>query len=345
MKQFLLYGLSILIPVFVGIPVVNYIVDPSHLYSLEYIDKIVDGLKQGKNVENVSDLNERAFKEKYIKALRGRSFDYAIVGGSRVMQISTEDFDSCAIINLGMSSSKLEDLIAMYQLCKENNIRYKKIIIGVEPTFFNAGDRMSSWKYLESYYNTFLGNSNSSTDYSLVTNLFSVSYFKSSIVHQLKRFIRGGEKFRLVDTNVNDGATKIWDGSITYEKEFRERPQSAIDAGVSTGNMPSSFYGFNSLSKERIDLFNRLINALRTDSVDIIFFKSAYHPILYKRIMKLDGIPKAFKYIDDFAQKNNIPVIGSYNPDDIGLNKYDFLDGSHERKEAIDKTFRGQKAY
>ncbi len=344
MKQFLLYGLSILIPVFVGIPVVNYIVDPSHLYSPEYLDKVVDGLKQGKNVENVSDLNERAFKEKYIKALRGRSFDYAIVGASPVMQISTEDFDSCAIINLGMSSSKLEDLIAMYQLCKENNIRYKKIIIGVMPTFFNAGDRMSSWKYLESYYNTFLGNSNSSTDYSLVTNLFSVSYFKSSIVHQLKSFIRGGEKFRLVDTNVNDGATKIWDGSITYAKEIRERPQSEIDLNASIWTHPS-FNGFFSLSKERIDLFNRLINALRTDSVDIIFFKSAYHPIFYKRIMKLDGMTKAFKYIDDFAQKNNIPVIGSYNPDDIGFNKYDFLDAAHERKEAIDKTFRGQIAY
>jgi len=338
MKNFLLYCIAILVPVFVGIPVVNYIVDPGHVYSETYIDDVIEGLKQGKNVENVSDLNERVFKEKYIKSLYGKSFDYAIIGASRVMTISTEDFDSCSIINLGMSGSKLEDLAAIYELCKENDIHYKNVIIDIEPTYFNAGDNDTRWKSLETYYNSFAGLSSSESDYSLITNLFSASYFKSSLSH-IPKLIKGTEEIRVVDTNVNEGATKIYDGSITYAKAFRERPQSLIDSEAATW-MHGSFKNYNSLSIERIELFNKLINALRSDSVEITFFKGTYHPIFYKRITKSVGMQKAFNYIDEFAQKNNIPIISSFNPEDLGLKNTDFYDAAHARKEAVDKLFQ-----
>lgn len=341
MKKFLLYCIAILVPVFVGIPIVNYIVDPGHVYSEAYIDDVVEGLKQGKNVEYVSDLNERVFKEKYIKSLNGKSFDYAIIGASRVMTISTEDFDSCRIINLGMSGSKLEDLAAIYELCKENDIHYNNVIIDIEPTYFNAGDNDTRWKSLETYYNSFVGifssASDYSLDYSLITNLFSASYFKSSLSH-IPKLIKGTEEIRVVDTKVNEGATKIYDGSITYAKAFRERSQSLIDLEATTW-MHGSFNNYDSLSTQRICLFNKIINALRGDSVEIIFFKGSYHPIFYKRIIKIKGIQKAFKYVDEYAQMNNIPIMGSYNPDDLGFKNTDFYDAAHARKEAIDKLF------
>lgn len=335
MKKFLLYCIAILVPVFVGIPVVNYIVDPGHVYSEAFIDDVVEVLKQGKNVENVSDLNERVFKEKYIKSLYGKSFDYVIIGASRVMTVSTEDFDSCRIINLGMSGSKLEDLAAIYELCKENDIHYKNVIIDIEPTYFNADDKDTRWKSLETYYNSFAGLSSSAPDYSLITNLFSASYFKSSLSH----IIKGTEEIRVVDTKINEGHTKIYDGSITHSKTARECSQSLIDFKAAT-ETHHSFKLYNSLSIERIELFNKLINALRSDSVEITFFKAPYHPIFYKRITKSVGMQKAFNYIDEFAKKNNIPIIGSFNPEDLGLKNTDFYDGTHPRKETVDKLFK-----
>lgn len=104
--------------------------------------------------------------------------------------------------------------------------------------------------------------------------------------------------------------------------------------------MHGSFDNFNTLSIERIELFNKLINALRSDSVEITFFKGTYHPIFYKRIIKSVGMQKAFNYIDEFAQKNNIPIISSFNPEDLGLKNTDFYDAAHARKEAVDKLFQ-----
>ena len=248
MKKFITYIMCFLVPIFVGMPLINYIVDPGHVYSSDYIDNVVNGLKQGKNVANVADLNERVFKEKYIQSHRGESFDYAIIGASRVMTIS-EDALHASVLNLGMSGSKIEDLIAVYEACKENGIKYKNIIIGVEATYFNAGDADTRWKSLEKYYKAFTGEQSDEADRSLIKNLFSPSYFKSSISN-LPKLIKGSDRIEYVDTYINNGGTKRVDGSIYYAKDYRDRPQSAIDREAKTW-MHGSFKNFNSLSKER----------------------------------------------------------------------------------------------
>lgn len=352
-----------MIPVYVGIPIVNYIVDPGHVYSDAYIDEVVQGLKAGKNVANVADLNERSFKEKYIQAHAGEDFDYAIIGASRVMTLSTDVFDSCRIINLGMPGSKIEDLIAICELCKENHIKYKNVLLGVEPTYFNANDPDTRWKYLQKYYDAYMGISEENSDLSiistlfsalkndadmdyskegadlsLITNLFSVSYFVASLKN-LGHLVNGEAEVLYVDTPVNEGATKRLDGSISYSKAFRDRDQSVIDDGAAYTWMHHSFENFNSLSDERKALFAKLIDSLQKDNVHIIFIKGAYHPLFYKRIMKTGMIIEADEYIDDFARKNNIPVYGSINPDDVGLKNTDYYDATHPRKESLDLVF------
>lgn len=361
MKKFLIYSLSILVPVYLGISIVNYVVDPGHVYSDAYIDNVVQGLKEGKNVANVADLNERSFKEKFIQAHAGEDYDYAIIGASRVMTLSTDVFDDNRVINLGMPGSKIEDLIAIYQLCKDNNIKYKNVLLGVEPTYFNANDPDTRWKYLQKYYDAFMGtqedqsnlsllstlfsalSNDANNDYSkegadmlLITNLFSVSYFIAGI----KNLINGDAEVLFVDTPINDGATKRLDGSICYSKAFRDRDQSVIDEGAAYTWMHHSFENFNSLSEERKVLFGKLIDSLQKDSVNIIFLKGAYHPLFYKRIIKTGEIIKGDKYLDEFAQKNSIPVFGSINPDDVGLKNTDYYDATHLRKESLDKLFK-----
>ena len=49
---------------------------------------------------------------------------------------------------------------------------------------------------------------------------------------------------------------------------------------------------------------------------------------------------KAINYIDEYAKKNNIPIIGSFNPEDLGLKNTDFYDAAHARKEVVDKLLQ-----
>lgn len=339
MKRFLKYSLNILIPVFVGIPIVNYFVDPGHVYSEEYIDRVVKGLCEGWNVTNVADINERILKEKHVKALKGNKYEYVVLGASKAMTIASEDLYHKEMINLAMSGAKLEDLLAIYELCKENNIKYNKIIIGIEPTLFNANDDDKRWKSLEGYYRRFIGNEGGNSigeEMLLVNNLFSASYFKSSILYLCKM----EEGIEYSKSYKNEGATKRPDGSMYYARYNCDKLQTEIDEGATTW-MHSSFMNYSIMSVKHVDLFERLIDSLRKDKVSILFFKIPYHPLFYKRHIKgHKTLAQANQYIDSLAFCHHIKIIGDYNPDKCGLKNTDFYDAVHARKESISRILK-----
>lgn len=45
----------------------------------------------------------------------------------------------------------------------------------------------------------------------------------------------------------------------------------------------------------------------------------------------------AMDFFKNYANNNNIQLIGSFNPADEGLNGSDFYDGPHIRKEVLDR--------
>ena len=122
MKKFIIYVLSIVIPIFGGIALVNYLVDPGHIYSSSYIEDVVEGARRGLCVTNVGNMDERIFKKKLIEVYKGKEFDFLVIGSSRVMTISEDCLNGGTLLNLGVSGSKLEDMIALCQICKENEV-------------------------------------------------------------------------------------------------------------------------------------------------------------------------------------------------------------------------------
>lgn len=337
MKRFLIIILTLILPFLIIIPCVNYFVDPVHLYSSTYIDKIIYGLLQGKNVTNIIDCNERSFSRKFTQAHKNDNFDFLIIGASRVMTISEDAFIEGHILNLGMSGSKLEDLIAVYELCKENNIHYKNIIIGMEATYFNDFDTDTRWKVLEKEYKLFTGEKYQENNFTLIQNLFSISYFKSSLSN-LANHKKNIPELEYVDTFINENGTKRIDGSIYYALEYRERNQSIIDNEAKTWTH-SSFNNYNTLSKERKTIFEKFIQSLKKDGVNIIFFECPYNPLSYQRLMSSKGMEQGCKYIGHFANKNGIKIIGAYNPEVLQFKTTDFYDAVHARKESLDTLF------
>lgn len=328
--------LTILVTVFGGMALLNYAVDPGHVYSTKYIDKVVDGARRGLNVEGVTNLDERKYKHKFAEVYKGRNFDFLVLGSSRIMTVSEDALNGASLLNLGVSGCKIEDMMALYQICKDFHIHFKHVLIASDPSLFNANDKDSRWKTIECYYNEFQGIPyEEKSNWTLYKNLISPSYFKSAIA-MLPSLINENKDLKYVKSFKNEGGTKRTDGSIYYDRKYRDVPQAFIDREALTWKH-GSYDNFNSLSLERVSLFEKFVTTLKADGIDVVFFWCPFHPTFYKRVICMKGVSESLKYIDDYAKKNKIVVIGNFNPDKAGFKNTDFYDAHHARKESIDK--------
>ena len=295
MKYFVCYMVILFVIVFGGIAFANYTLDPGHVYhSQKYIDKVIEGIKEGYNVEGITDIDERLYKLRFAELHKGERFDY----------------------------------------CKDFNIRFSNVIIAADPSLFNGHYVDDRWKCLGDYVNEFMGKdvTGQRMDWDLVWNLFSVSYFKTA----LSSCMTDDTNLKYVKTVINEGETFRTDGSFCWSKSVREAPKSVIDEKVQNWHF-HLYKNFTDLSNERVVLFTKLLDCIKADGTKIYLLRSPYHPNFYKKLLKLKGATAAFDFIDSYAKKNDIPLIGSFNPADEGLNGSDFYDGPHVRKEVLDK--------
>ena len=340
MKRFIYYTLLIILPIFFLVMSVNYYGDPSMLFNNDYYVKIVEGHKEGHNVTfSGSNMDERKYKMLLAENHKGDSIDYLIMGGSRQMILSSDIFPESTVLNMSVSSCKIEDLECIYQLLKENDITYKTLVLGVDPTYFNSNDVSDNWKTLYDYYDTYRGENN--TLDRLITqcnNLLSVSYFHSSIVGIVKKWNGLDTRFEYVDTDVNENYTKRKDGSITYPRSYRERKQSVIDKEALTWTY-DGYNGYKQMSNERCKRFEELLDCIQNDRVNVVFFCCPMHPNFYDTHKNDLWMSECEDYIFSYAKNHDIKVIGQYNPSIDGFLNTDFYDAAHARKESVDKLF------
>ena len=344
MKKFVYYILLIILPILTLVILVNYFVDPSMLFHDDYYKNIIEGHKQGHNVTFTgSNMDERKYKILLAEEHKGDNLDYLIMGGSRQMTLSSDVFPEFKVLNMSVSSCKIEDLEGLYQLCNENNISYSNLILGVDPTYFNSSDDADNWKTLYEYYDAYKDENNKVDRFATkLNNLLSVSYFHSSMEELFKRI--GGKEihFEYVDTDVNENYTKRKDGSITYPKSYRERSQALIDKEALTWTY-DGYKNYSQMSQEKIKHFEDFLNCVKKDGVTIIFFCCPMHPNFYN-VHKNDlWMEECEKYIRSFANSQGITIVGHYNPSIDGFKNTDFYDAAHVRKESVDKLFQQMK--
>lgn len=336
MKYFIFYIVTVFVPVFSGIALVNYTLDPGHIYqSQKYIDKVIEGIREGYNVEGITDIDERTYKLQFAELHKGESFDYLALGSSRIMTVSKDILHGSSFLNLSVSSCQIEELIAFYQICKDFNIHYSNLLISADPYVFNGHYIDDRWKCLGDYVNEYMGKdvTGQRIDWDILWNLFSVSYFKTA----LHSCMTDNNNLKYVKTAINnEGETFRTDGSFCWSRSIREAPQSIIDGKARTMHF-HTFKNFYDISEDRIALFTKLLEDIKADGVNVYLVRSPFHPIYYKELIKLKGVLEAFDFIENYARKNNIPLIGNYNPVKEGLCGSDFYDGPHVRKEVLDR--------
>lgn len=352
-------------PLIVVLALTNYFIDPASLFKSDnYIKEAADILLQSKHVANISNFNARLLQKFYIEGLTEKK-DIVAFGSSRSLQINSQLFPNKKFFNNSVTASTLGDYIAIFELYRENNVVPDTVILGVDPWIFNKNNHVQTWKTLDVYYHKFLfdvGLEKKASHLSILQGvnmrifqmhkylqLFSLSYFQTSVarLRLLSENIRNGS-FQTSYYSTNevdlDDSIKLSDGSFIYNKEQLLRNSEEVLQIVKAAFILDDYsrQAFSSLDSHLKQTFETFVKFMLEKKVKVVFWLSPYHPYAYNYFVTHNNysiLKEIETYVRELALKNNILVIGSYDPGAFCLSEDDFYDGIHPKREAVKKIF------
>ena len=348
MKNFMKKGLIFIIPLVILIILTNYFIDPANLFSSEFEKELAKILINDQNAAGVYNYDERIFQKEYIERM-DKTKETAVLGSSRSLQIREEMIKNDGFFNHGVSGAVLEDYIAITKIYRENDKLPEKIILGLNPWIFNKYNIEERWRSIEEYYYSFF-DQDYQQDESFMEQyfgrnfrqLFSAIYFQASFETLIK-----GQAFKDIEeteTELLAEPVKLTDGSLVYQRPRKNI--SAEDAEIEAQNYIRngvySLENYSEIDAEYRQQFEKLIEFYQSEEIELIFYLAPYHPLVYNYLEKNDKyhiIYEVEEYIRKFAAKNDIQVVGDYNPAELGLDRNDFHDGMHPRESVMERLF------
>lgn len=357
-KKILVFSPLLAILVFV-----NYHEDPANVFKGFWYEKDMARIMlNGLNVANVTDYDERLLQKFYIEGLKD-NVDVIALGSSTSMHLRSDLFPGMKFFNSGVSGACLEDYIAIYEIYHENKIKPKIIIMGVDPWLLNKNNGQIRWESIASYYEKFMSREMSDRKSSLLESfvdreklfrikkylqLFSLSYFQNSVKHLFRMVENRSIKADYYPTSLTalDVHIRLSDGSFSDRSEYRLKPISEILKDAIRAVEIKSMYSlgdFRELDKGLIFKFERFVNYLSGEGIEVIFFLPPYHPYIYNYMINTKEyriILEAESYFKKFAKLKDIYIIGSYDPGAIGFGEEDFFDTRHAKTESCKNLFK-----
>lgn len=317
-----------------------------------YADGIAEELAKGNIVTDVSGCDDRLLQKYFISKMK-KCPNTIVLGSSRVRFINGSMVQDSTLINNGVSSASLEDLVAIYSLYENKGCEIKKIIIGVDPWILNDNNNLNSWRTLESEYystcNKWFDVQKTQYPYLKPTPfrnfkvLFSYKYFTSSIQYLKKNIEKGYKK---TNKKENEGLTILPNGTFIYSEKIRNSTQEIVDikakkmAETDEGNSLSDFID---ISQRYTAIFTKFIEHIQSKNIKVIFYFPPFHPLVYKTIETKQQYKislNAESYFKNFAEKHQIETIGDYSPTVNNLTNKDFADGVHIYEKGVSEIFR-----
>ena len=341
-------ALVIMVPVFL----VNFFYDPGEVYFQKMVkDKYVDDYVK---ILLSSDTGVREFaNERSIKARLARyaaPYNTVIYGSSRIMQLSplhmpnfSEAFPA-PVLNLGASAWTLEDTLIFTHLLLQNSRMPKAMVIGMDPwdLRWDAADRYSILKDQLTGMLNELGVKKTAERpepylIKLLVNSISFEYF----VQSLKRL--RDPSFQLIpDNDLKNYARAGADDQLTLKdgsRVFSRQTVWDLENDYAHGNV--GFIGQQGAywDDNAIEVFEKMIGLVRKKGAEVYFVLIPFSPLVFEQehAADRDRIIAVESKIREIAQKNDITVLGSYDPQKNHLGANDFLDCQHPTPNALAK--------
>ena len=285
-----------------------------------------------------NNIDERKFMEgRLIYPLR--PVDTVIVGSSRVMQINSRIMGH-DVQNLAVSGASIEDDISLglEALAKLN---YQNIYISADPWLINLHDNAKRYKSIEQMFDFWIKRMYANQPLSQFLDIELNQTIKENpetLLKSLRAFLLLNNRKIPVDESVEAYAKKAYDGFNIYNNTYANKTSELIASGFnSTLDYCMKDFEYDTQSIKHLEAF---VAYLQWNGVSVNFILSPYHPEVYRKMVEEKPI---FLEIEDwfiaFAKKNNVRVIGSYDPISLGFTNNDFYDGMHPKTSCMQKLF------
>lgn len=337
MKKFLIHLCIIAIPILASVAIINYYIDPAYIFHNRNLTTNVSKiLLSNQGVKGLSNCDERALQKEIIENMNSCP-NTIVLGSSRGMLINCLNYNDSSLFNNCVSGAKLEDIMAIYELYSERNWNPSNVIIELSPFIFNGKNSDTRYKTIKEQYDNCISKINyNDNDKNIKVKLFddklleliSLSYFKNSITS----LRTSKDNISATNDSIDNKYTiKKPDGSITYSIEYEQKliTQKDISDALSYGNINN----MKKLDKNIQQNFELFISYLQNLNTNIVFFITPLPSEVYSQN---NIFSKIEIYLNDYAKKKNIKVLGSYDPIRNNLTTTDFHDGLHPKQNVYD---------
>ncbi|MEG1863389.1 MAG: hypothetical protein RR198_07245, partial [Oscillospiraceae bacterium] len=273
---------------------VNFIVDPANLAGSSYEREIAKIMSQGKNVTNIENYDDRELIKQYLE-ISENDIDTIAIGSSRCMQMTKEAAQCEKFFSAGVTGAELRDCINIYYSFKNAGKQPKKVILFTEYWFLSKGNLDERASVEE--YGKFCKSINSppfktkSRKTARLKELFSFTYFQKSVQYALKDPVRA----HVQATDEADGklATRRADGSYSYEESYRLAGEEYAMGKAKEYTIRNTIQlNFTGVDKTLCFQFEKFIEKMQEDGVEVELVISPFHPIAYEQMQK------SAKYVD-----------------------------------------------
>ena len=372
----LYYGTKILCifalisPILLFMVYFSYKVDRSGLFQGALGPRtVVDLMLSGHDVTNFEQMDERSVVSLYAQDVPEDERPSVIgIGSSRVLQFNREVIGNDSYFSMGVTGADVRDNMTSYYVMVRAGKAPDVLVWSVDPWVLYGSEKAFDSRADSELYNEFLTKVlGVETDYEepdkveLWKALADPAYFQGNMDYYMA--IRSGAAvtddegneipFKAVTGDVydNDASIKRSDGSVLYSKEFREQNQDQIlFNAMNACNTFNSVHmeGFTELSAKQEQAFDAFIRYAQSNGTTVILVLCPWHPYLYDFLLWQEDDHQGFlqveNWIRQYAHDNQVPLYGSYDPLQLGMEEMDFFDGLHCKDIGLKKFFPGVPA-
>jgi hypothetical protein len=314
----------------------NYSVDSAGAFHKRaYLLDAVRDLVSGRMIAGLSDYDEGEFQRLIVE--RNMIPDTICIGSSRSMNLRRGHLEKLTFganyFNHAVSGARIEDCMAIVGLYQARGSLPKTVIFGLDPWVFNGNIVQGRWKSLTPYYlqlhnGIYHRGASIPVENNKYRELLTYEYTITNIKHLFKK----NKTYYVVATKDIDDNIVDTDGShhLPYRQRFQKDEDTQKAARNYFNNPASSYERFSRVANTGV--FENFIKHMRDKGVNIVLLLSPYHPLTYKTLTDSPdyrAIRDVETYVKEYAKKNGLRLLGSYDPVKYGFESKDFFDATH----------------
>ncbi|WP_159518785.1 hypothetical protein [Sunxiuqinia indica] len=339
--------ITLLLPlVFIG--GTNYLIDPDYTLRKDYIPSLVEALSTGKLVSGPMNINSRVLKKQWIDNLPFEP-EVLVLGSSRTLGLSEQAFPGKSFFNASVTNCTFQDMYAFLNLFEKKQKRLPEtVIICADQWLFGNAFAEKRWLNNRVDFVEMLQKASDLSERQFpskwelqkewMKELFSVRYLVRSLRQRRKT-----ENFEICNSIAVNKMMFLPSGVRLLPNDVVNASESEIERRATDYFYSSRDEYFNELLVLQCQLFEDLVNYLKSKKCEVILYIPPYQPETYRLLQQSPQCKGVFK-VDDYllreARNYELKVAGATNPSKLNLSAADFYDGVHLKPEVLEDVFK-----